>query len=84
MQEELGGWAFALASFQASSLSAFPRFAVVTLQSGQGARSLSLRLGQDPPPLCGGWALALASFQASSQSAFPRFLSHVFAPVEVP
>ena len=26
MQEELGGWAFALASFQASSLSAFPRF----------------------------------------------------------
>ena len=47
-------------------------FAVVTLQSGQGARSLSLRLGLVSGPLRGP-ALALAPVQAPSLTAFPRF-----------
>ena len=49
------------------------RFPVVTLQSGQGARSLSLRLKQDPVPLRGPWALAFAPLQAPSLTASPRF-----------
>ena len=47
---------------------------VVTLRSGQGVRSLSLRLRQNPAPHCGPWAFAFAPLQASSLSASPRFL----------
>ena len=40
---------------------------------GRAAGSLSLRLGQNPPPLCGGWAFALATLQAPLRGYPPRF-----------
>ena len=47
---------------------------LVTLRSGQGAQSLSLRLRQNPVPLCGPWAFAFAPLQAPSLTVSPRFL----------
>ena len=46
----------------------------VTILHGQGARSLSLRLKQNPCPLRGPWAFAFAALQALSPAASPRFL----------
>ena len=57
----------------AAAPSSVAGFAVVTLQSGQGVRSPSLRLGQNPAPLRGPWAFALAPVQAPSLTAFQRF-----------
>ena len=51
------------------------RGGVVTLQSGQGVRPLSLRLGQNPAPLRGPWAFALAPVQAPALTAFQRFFA---------
>ena len=51
----------------------------VMLQSGQNARSTSLRLGLVFGPPCGP-ALALASVQCHSLSAFPHFLLSVVPP----
>ena len=47
---------------------------LVTLRSGQGARALSLRLGQNTDLLRKSWFFALAPLQAPSLSASPRFL----------
>ncbi len=56
------------------------RASPVTLRSGQDARSLSLRLRQNPIPLRGPWAFAFAPLQAPSLPASPRFFCHAAKP----
>ena len=72
-------WAF-LSAPALCPCSRLLRASFVTLRSGQDARSLSLRLRQNPIPLRGPWAFAFAPLQAPSLPASPRFFCHAAKP----